>query len=414
MILVKKKAAKCRLLLFVKSEQYIPEMHESMKVVIAPNALKDSLSQSQAVNAIANGIRLVIPDVQTVSVPVSDGGDGLIEVMQGPLGGRMIELEVTGPLFQPVKASYLFVEDSMTAIFEMARSSGLALLKLEDRNAMEATTFGLGELVRDALKKGAKHLVIGIGGSATNDGGTGFAAALGAKFLDSSNNPVKPIGRELSKIASIQLQEMSSLLSGITVEAVCDVEAPLCGPLGAAAVFGPQKGATPEEVKLLDAGLAHLAEIIKSTLGMDVANRSGSGAAGGLGAGLAAFSAATLRPGVEVILDLVGMNAALEGADLVFTAEGKLDYQTIFGKGPAGVAKRAKKQGIPCIAIAGGIDHSGAGIASLFDIGVSAAFSLCSGPMSLDDALQNAAFLMTNAATQATRAFLAGQQRGKK
>lgn len=378
-----------------------------MKVIIAPNAFKDSLSQSEAVEAIRRGVLLADPGAETHGVPVSDGGDGLIDVMRGAMGGRLIEIAATGPNFMPVDASYLFVDDGAVAIFEMARSSGLALLKPEERDVMNATTVGLGELVRDALRRGARHLIIGIGGSATNDGGVGFATALGARFLDAAGNPVRPIGGELSRIASFDISGMSALLSGIAVEAVCDVDVLLCGPAGAAAIFGPQKGATPEQVALLDAGLASLAGIIGERLGMDVASLPGSGAAGGFGAGLVAFAGATLRPGVEVILDLVGIDSALEGADLVFTAEGRLDHQTIHGKGPAGVAMRAKKAGVPCIAIAGGIEY--AGIGKLYDVGLGAAFSICPGPVTLETALRNAGSFLTDMAAQATRAFLAGR-----
>lgn len=378
-----------------------------MKIVVAPNAFKDSLTAEQAAQAISRGIARALPEAKTVHVPIADGGDGLFNVFNTVFGGEAISQTVTGPLFNKMEAQYLYIPSSNTAVIEMARASGLALLKQEERNARAATTFGTGELALAAAKKGVAHLIIGIGGSATNDGGIGFAAALGVRFLDADGREVRPIGENLGAIRRIDMSGLKIDPATITCEAVCDVDNPLCGPRGAAAVFGPQKGASPEDVKFLDAGLANLAACVKRDLGKDMALMPGAGAAGGLGFGLASFVGASLRPGVEVVLDMVGIDRELADADLAITAEGRIDFQTAFGKGPAGVGGRAKKFGVPCLAIGGGVQGD---IANLHDIGIDACFSLCDGPMSLADAMKNGADLLAKAAEQAFRAFLAGKR----
>ena len=381
-----------------------------MKIVVAPNAFKDSLTADEAAKAITAGILKAVPDAKTVHVPIADGGDGLFDVFNHVFGGECITKSVTGPLFKKLDAQFLYIPDSKTAVIEMARASGLALLKQEERNARATTTLGTGELALAAIEKGATHIIVGIGGSATNDGGIGFATALGVKFLDESGKEVKPIGDDLGKIRKIDMSGLKFDPAKVTFEAVCDVDNPLTGERGAAAVFGPQKGASPEDVKYLDAGLANLAERIKADLGKDIAAMPGAGAAGGLGAGLASFANATLRPGVEVVLDMVGIDNELKDADLAVTAEGRIDFQTAFGKGPAGVGSRAKKHGVPCLALAGGVAGD---ISNLHEIGIDACFSLCSGPMTLEEAMKNGSTLLTAAAEQAFRAFLAGKKSKK-
>jgi glycerate kinase len=338
--------------------------------------------------------------------PIADGGDGLLEIIREVMGGEERSLEVTGPNFSPVTCSYLYLPEKATAVVEMARASGLALLPPEERNPTLTTSRGTGEVARQAIAAGARHLVIGLGGSATTDAGCGFAAAFGVRFLDRQGVELSPIGGNLGKIARIELGELRQLCQDITFEAICDVDNPLLGERGAAAVFGPQKGATPLQVDELEKGLAHWAGLVVEELGVSVASLPGAGAAGGLGAGLAAFFSARLRPGVEVVLDLVGLDAALRGADLVFTGEGRLDGQTAGGKGPAGVVKRAALAGVPCIAIAGEVTGD---LAELRRLGLSAAFSLCSGPISLQVAKEQAENLLARATREAFLAFLAGR-----
>lgn len=378
-----------------------------MKIVVAPNAFKDSLTAAEAAHAITEGLLRVAPDAKTVHVPIADGGDGLFDVFKTVFDGETVSVPVTDPLFRPAKADILYIPDSKTAVVEMARASGIALLKQEERDARATTTVGTGELALAAIEKGATKILVGIGGSATNDGGIGFASALGVKFLDKSGKEVKPVGESLPTIETIDMSGLKFNPAGIAWEAVCDVDNPLTGERGAAAVFGPQKGATPEDVKYLDDGLANLARCVKKCLGKDLAHMAGAGAAGGLGFGLAAFVGAVLRPGVDVVLDMVGIDAELEDADLAITAEGRLDFQTAFGKGPAGVGGRAKKHGVPCLAMAGGILGD---ISNLHGIGIDACFSLCPGPITLDEAMKNGAKLLANATEQAFRAFMAGRR----
>jgi glycerate kinase len=282
----------------------------------------------------------------------------------------------------------------------------LALLAKERLNPLLTTTWGTGELIKAALDLECCHLIIGIGGSATNEGGIGMAAALGARFLDRNGHPVEPIGSALPRIEQIELTDLDPRLAAARIEVVCDVDNPLLGERGAARVYSPQKGATPEQIEILEAGLAHLAVVIERDLGLDVRDLAGAGAAGGLGAGLKAFLKAELRSGVELVLDLVEFEEQLRGADLVLTAEGQIDFQTASGKAPAGVAERARACGVPCIAIAGSV---GSGLDALHDLGIHAVFSLCPGPVSLEQAMASGSAYLAAVAEQAVRAFLAGR-----
>ena len=377
-----------------------------LKIVLAPNALKGSLTATQAAEAMAHGIARIDPTFRLVAVPVADGGDGLTEVLITALHGQAQHATVTGPDGVPVRARFCHVPARRLAVIEMAAASGLALLPPARRNPLLTTTRGVGELIRAALGLEISHLIIGIGGSATNDGGIGMATALGATFLDAAGAPVPPIGAALETIAHLDLRGLDPRLADLRIEAICDVDNPLLGERGAAQVYGPQKGATPDQVRQLDAGLAQLALVIERDLGLDVRELPGAGAAGGLGAGLNAFLKAKLRRGIDVVLDLVELNAALHDADLVLTAEGQIDEQTVFGKAPAGVAHRAHALGIPCIAIVGSI---GDGLAALHATGINAVFSLCPGPISLDQAMTHSSTYLAAAAEQAVRAFLAGR-----
>jgi glycerate kinase len=374
------------------------------KLVLAPNALKGSCTAAAAAAAMARGIARALPEAELVQLPVADGGDGLAEVLAGALAGEQRPLRVTGPCFRPVDAALVWSPSHRTAIIEMALASGLARLPEHARDATATTTLGTGELMRAALDLGARRIIVGLGGSATNDGGIGMAQALGWRFADAAGAPVQPVGGRLSDIARIDGSARDPRLAQVRVEAVCDVDNPLTGTRGAAAVYAPQKGASEAQVAALDAGLTHLAALLARDLGMEVAQLPGAGAAGGLGAGLVAFAGARLRPGAELVLDLLQLDRHLVGADLVLTAEGRIDDQTAQGKAPAAVAAHAKAQGIPCIAIAGGI---GDDLAALHAVGIDAVFSLCRGPMTLDQAQKQAMPLLADAAEQAVRAFFA-------
>ncbi len=380
-----------------------------MKIVAAPNAFKGCLTASEAALAMARGIAGVLPDAEVVRVPVADGGDGLVDVAVDALAGQPRVVTVAGPRNDPIDATFCHVPAMAFAAIEMALASGLALLPEDRRDPLVTTTLGTGQLIAAALDLGVSRIGVGIGGSATNDGGIGMAVALGIRFLDDQDRPVEPVGEALGRIVRIDMSGLDPRVSGVHFEAVCDVDNPLCGPDGAAHVYGPQKGATPEQVEALDAGLDNLAAVIKSDLGIDVRDLPGAGAAGGLGAGLCAFLGADLRRGVDLVLDIVGLDAKLEGADLALTGEGQIDFQTAFGKAPAGVGTMAKVRGVPCIAIAGGV---GEGLEQLHHIGIDAVFSLCPGPVTLEEAMDNAGDYLARASEQVVRAYLAGQRRG--
>lgn len=381
-----------------------------MKIVLAPNAFKGSMSAMGAALAMEQGVLAAFPGAQVVKVPVADGGDGLADVLIDALDGEARVVTVRGPLDEPVQATLCHVPALGLAAVEMAVASGLALLSAQDRDPTRTTTYGTGELMLAALDLGARHLVVGLGGSATNDGGVGMASALGIRFLDASGNPVAPVGGALGLICRIDSSGLDPRLATVRCEAICDVDNPLLGPQGAAHVYGPQKGASAAQVEELDAGLAQLADRIAADLGMDVRDMPGAGAAGGLGAGLHAFLGAELRRGVDLVMDLVGLDAHLAGADLVITAEGQIDFQTAFGKAPAGVAQRARAQGIPCVAIAGGI---GERITDLQGIGIDAVFSLCPGPMTLEQAMEAGPALLQAATEQVVRCFFSASHGGR-
>ena len=377
-----------------------------MHIVVAPNAFKGSLTAVQAAEAMQAGILAADPQCHVTCVPVADGGDGLTEVMLEGMGGQPVEATVTGPRFETVTAPFCLVPAEKLAVVEMARASGLALLPESQHNPMETTTYGTGELILSAMEYGARRIIVGIGGSATNDGGIGMAAALGFRFLDAVGEPVRPVGGQLGAIAAIDSSGADERIAGLEVAAACDVTNPLTGPEGAAHVYGPQKGATADQVDQLDDGLANLARVIRRDLGVDILELPGSGAAGGLGGGLRAFLHADLQTGIDLVLDVVGLEGKLAGADLVITAEGQIDDQTRFNKAPAGVARMAKGAGVPCIAVCGA---AGRKIAALHDIGIAAVFSISGGPQTLEASMRDAANLLTRQTEQVTRAFLAGR-----
>jgi len=368
-----------------------------MKIVVAPDSFKESLSAVEVARAIARGIKEAIPRAEIDFCPMADGGEGTVEAMVSATAGEFRFAQVTGPLGEKTKARFGLLGDGKTAVIEMAEAAGLALIEPDRRNPLETTTFGVGQIMVAAMDAGAEKMVIGIGGSATVDGGVGCAQALGVIFIDDKGKalPCGLAGGDLSKIARIDLSDRDPRLVGSEIKVACDVTNPLTGPDGAAAVFGPQKGATPEMVELLDSGLAHLAGIIKRDLGMDVADVPGAGAAGGLGAGLVAFAGAKLDRGIDIVAEAVGLSERLNGADLVITGEGKFDSQTAAGKTAIGVADVARAGGIPCICIPGQAEPD-----APFER-FTAVYPLMSGEVCLEDALERPAELLAMRARQA-------------
>ena len=331
-------------------------MRKPAVILIAPNALKGSLSAPAAARAIAAGVRRVLPQAELRLLPVADGGDGVLEVLEETLAGERVTARVHGPLGALLDAHYIYVPTRRLALLEMARVAGLALLSPAQYDPLRASTRGLGELILAALERGARQILLGIGGSASNDGGIGMAAALGVRFLDAGGRPVEPLACNLLQLRHIDSSGLDPRLRHTRIQVICDVDNPLLGARGATRVFGPQKGAGPTELEPLEAGLAHLADLLEQQLGVAVRALPGAGAAGGLGAGAVALLGAQLRPGTELVLELLDFDAALQGADLVITAEGRLDAQTLGGKAPAVVARHAKARAIPCICLAGSLE----------------------------------------------------------
>ena len=355
-----------------------------MKIVVAPNAFKGSLSAAEAADAMCTGIRRALADAQIQAIPVADGGDGLLDALQAPLAAERHSCNVRGPLGNTVDADFLYTPSRQLAVLEMATAAGLALLAPDQLDPLQASSEGVGQLMRAALDLGARHIVLGIGGSATTDGATGLASALGVRFLDEHDRPLKGNGANLQRIRRIDATNQDPRLSSTRLEVACDVDNPLLGETGAAGVYAPQKGASPATVTLLERGLANLAAVIERDLGQTISTLPGGGAAGGLGAGLKAFFNADLKPGAELVLSLLEVERAIAGADLVLTGEGRLDSQTRFGKAPGAVAALAQKHAVPCIAIAGSLDDSAY---ALHASGFSAVFSLCPGPVTLEQAI---------------------------
>ncbi|MDK9366206.1 glycerate kinase [Lelliottia wanjuensis] len=359
-----------------------------MKIVIAPDSYKESLSALEVATAIEQGFREIFPDADYVKLPVADGGEGTVEAMVAATQGGIIKVRVTGPLGENAEGFYGLSGDEQSAFIEMAAASGLEMVAPSSRNPLKTTSWGTGELIRHALDAGVKHIIIGIGGSATNDGGAGMVQALGAKLLDGDGNPIGLGGGELEKLARIDISELDSRLADCRIEVACDVTNPLTGEEGASAVFGPQKGATPEMIDRLDDALTHYAKIIARDLDIDVLNLEGGGAAGGMGAGLYAFCGAELRQGIEIVTDALHLDKQVADADLVITGEGRIDSQTIHGKVPVGVAKVAKRYNKPVIGIAGSLT---ADVGVVHQHGIDAVFSVIYRVCTLEEALESAA-----------------------
>ena len=370
------------------------------RIGIAPDSFKGTLTALEAASCIECGLRNVLANVSVTTIPMADGGEGTVRAIVEATGGRIARRLVNDPLARRIKASFGVTGDGATAVIEMAAASGLALLKPKERNPMRTSTFGTGELIRHALRCDVKKILVGVGGSATNDGGTGMARALGVKFLDRRGRELPQGGVSLKRLNRIDMRGLDPRLERVTVEVACDVDNPLVGPHGAARVYAPQKGATAGMVRELDAGLRQLGRIIRKDLHIDIMNVPGSGAAGGLGAGLMAFLGGRLRPGVDIVIDSVELERKLKGCDLVITGEGRMDGQTVFGKAPAGVARVAGKLGIPVIAICGSL---GEDVSRVLSVGISAYFSTLEQSIDEGDIPKRGADMLVNCAEQVAR-----------
>lgn len=371
-----------------------------MKIVIAPDSFKDSLSAQAVADAIASGLAEVWPHAELIKCPMADGGEGTIEALLAACNGELMSASVSGPLGALVNAQWGWLAESRTAIIEMAMASGLQLLTLAQRDACVTSTEGTGQLISAALDAGARRVILAIGGSATNDGGSGMLSALGARFLDADDQTLAPGGLALAELARIDLSGFDPRLSDVCVEIAADVDNPLCGLNGASSIFGPQKGASPEQVMALDAALGCFADHTAQVLGQDLRDSPGSGAAGGMGFAAKAYLKASFRAGVEVVADLTGLEHALIGADLVITGEGRFDAQTLRGKTPLGVARVARRRQVPVIVLAGTL---GEGYEQLYAQGIGAAFALVSGPMSLEQACRDTRRLLHERARDVAR-----------
>lgn len=371
-----------------------------MKIVVAPDSFKESLKAKEVALAIEEGIRKVFPKAQVVKVPLADGGEGMVEVLVEARKGKIIKKRVTSPLGRKIDAHFGILENGLTAVVEMAQASGLWLVPEEERNPLITTTYGTGELIKEALDRGCRKIIVGIGGSATVDGGAGMAQALGARLLDKERSEVSFGGGSLAKIVYVDMEKFDRRVTGVEVLVASDVNNPLCGPRGAARVYGPQKGATPDMVEILDKNLAHFARMIEKYLGREVADIPGAGAAGGLGAGLIAFLEAELKSGVELIMDLSDLEEKFKGADLVISGEGRIDEQTAYGKVPIGVTERAKKKNIPVILLGGEVRGN---TRVLYEKGVDALISSVDRVSSLPEILKNARQTLIDASEGAMR-----------
>lgn len=384
-----------------------------MKIVIAPDSFKENLTSLEVAAALERGIKRVRPRARCIKVPMADGGEGTVQSLVDATGGNIVKKRVMGPLGEPVIARYGILGDGTTAAIEMAEASGLPLVPPERRDPLRATTYGTGELILDAIERGVSAIIIGIGGSATVDGGTGMAQALGVSFLGGNGRAIgEPIcGGLLERISEIDMHGLDPRVRKTRITIACDVENPLCGPRGAARVFGPQKGATPEMVEVLDRNLRHLGALIKRDLGIDVMRVAGGGAAGGLGAGLIAFAKAKLKRGVDLVSDAVDLAKHLRGADLVITGEGRVDFQTAFGKTPSGVAKAARRLKIPVVAIGGGLADDARGV---FEHGIDALEAGAARDMDLAEALRLSRGHLENAGERVMRLIVIGERMAAK
>jgi glycerate kinase len=384
-----------------------------MKIVIAPDSFKENLTSLEVASEIETGLRRVWPDAQCIKVPMADGGEGTVQSLVDATGGEIVKCEVSGPLGVKVMAAYGLLGDKRTAVIEMAEASGLPLVPKDKRDPLRATTYGTGELIADAIKRGVEEIILGIGGSATNDAGAGLAQALGVRFLNFGGAPIRDLiaGGDLDDVQAVDMSAVNPGLARVRISVACDVTNPLYGEKGASRVYGPQKGATPEMIEILDRNLAHFAQVIKRSIGADVADRPGAGAGGGIGAGLMAFTNATLKRGIELVVATTRLEDYMQGADLAITGEGRVDSQTAFGKTPSGVAVAARKHGVPVVAIGGGLsDDAGA----VFAHGIDGLESATPNAMPLDVAIQKSRRYLQDAAERVARLIVIGQRMAAK
>ncbi|RMC96646.1 glycerate kinase [Clostridium autoethanogenum] len=360
-------------------------MKKDFSILLAPDSFKESMTAKEACEAMEKGIKRVNKNIKCIQVPMADGGEGTMQSLVDATGGYIYKLKVIGPLGDEVEAEYGILGDGETGIIEMASASGIGLVPKEKRNPLITTTYGTGQLIRECLNHNIKKLLVGIGGSSTNDGGVGAIQALGGKFTNRYGKEIGFGGGELSKIEKIDLTNFDVRLKNVKLEVACDVTNPLCGKEGASNIFGPQKGATPEMIKVLDDNLKHYAKIIKEQINVDVLNIPGAGAAGGLGAGLMVFLKGELKNGIDIVIEYSKLEEKIKQADIVFTGEGSIDFQTQYGKTPIGVAMIAKKYNKPVVALAGSVQN---GIDVLYEKGIDSIFSIVRGVTTLDCALK--------------------------
>lgn len=377
-----------------------------MKIVIAPQSFKGSVSALQAAQAIQRGVAAASPEATTVLIPVADGGDGTLEVLVDSTGGQIFRSIVTGPLGHAVEASWGVLGDGETALIEMARASGLAMVPHRRRNPRTTTTYGTGEIIREAAERGFTRIIVGLGGSATNDAGMGMAAALGVRFLDEEGRQLPRGGAALSRLARIDVSGLHPKVAQVSIVGATDVTNPLCGPSGASAIFGPQKGATPEIVAELDAALANFARVARRDVGLDFLEGDfpGAGAAGGLGAGLMAFAGGRLQSGIDMVCEVLGFEEQVRDADLVLTGEGRADLSSIYDKAPVGVARKAARHGVPTVILAGSL---GDGYQELYSNGIAAVVSIADRPMTFERSLSRTEELLERAAERTVRLWQA-------
>ena len=381
------------------------------RIIVAPDSFKESLNAFEVAEAIAGGFKKVFPDLETIGVPMSDGGEGFAETLVLAKGGRLVPCTVTGPLGEPVEAFVGLLGDGSTGVVEMAAASGLPLVPAAKRNPFLTTTYGTGELIKNALSMGCRQIIIGAGGSATNDGGAGMVQALGARLLTDRGDDLKPGADGLRELADIDITGLDRRLQDVEIVLAADVHNPLCGERGAAYTYGLQKGAAVEELPALDAALRHFAEVVREKMHVDMMDLPGAGAAGGLGGGLVAFLGAKIRAGIEVVLETVDFAGLLQGeVDLVVTGEGELNGQTAFGKVPAGVARLAKQFQVPVLALVGSI---GPDARSVLCCGVDAYFSIVPRPLTMESSIARASEFLTDLAEQCARMIQAlGKNKG--
>ena len=375
---------------------------KKLRIAVAPDSFKGSMTALAAAEAVECGLRRVLANLLVRKIPMADGGDGTVQAIIDATGGRFVRAAVHDPLGRAMSARYGLAAGGRTAVIEMAAASGLVLLRPSERNPLKTTTRGTGDLVRAALRRDAKKVLVGIGGSATNDGGMGMAHALGIRFLDARGRELPEGGGALGRLARIDASRRLAAIGRARIEVACDVDNPLTGPRGATRIYARQKGATAAMIRTLEANMKHFAQIVHRDLGIDVSGMPGAGAAGGLGAGLMAFLGAALRPGVDMVSDAIGLRRKLAGCDLVITGEGRTDGQTVFGKAPMGVLREARELGIPVVLIAG---STGEGVEALLDHGLQAYFSALPEPLDEEAIRERGPELLADCAAQVARAM---------